>query len=172
MKIDRHAERLRALEYAPELLVVEEAAARVTIDHRALETEPRDRAIELLHRGCGIRRGQRGKPGEAIGMRLHCLEQEIIDVPSRGDRRFRFERLTTRLIVREHLQVDTGGIHGGDTRVAEVEQRRDHVEAEQLLAVVAAMRAGGRSCSSRGMMKCSSSAMIFIFKFPVFGVRT
>ncbi len=75
-------------------------------------------------------------------MGLDGLEQQIVDLARHRHGRRRIERLAAGLIVRQHLQVDAGRIHGGEPRVAEVEQFRDHVEAEQLLAIVAAMRAG------------------------------
>ena len=66
-------------------------------------------AVELIHGSGGIRRRQRGQPGETAGMRLDGLEQQVIDVSCRGNRRRSSERLTPGLIVREHLHVDAAG---------------------------------------------------------------
>jgi hypothetical protein len=47
--------------------------------------------------------------------------------------------------VRKHLQVDPGGIHGGETRVSEIKQLGHDVETENLFAVAATMGAGGKT---------------------------
>src|SRR2546426_12656694 len=73
MQVDRYAERLRALEDRPVLALVEKAAARVPMDHRALEAELADATLELLRRGFRVRRWQRRKPGKASGILLDCL---------------------------------------------------------------------------------------------------
>src|SRR5262249_34984358 len=84
------------------------------------------------------------KAGETIGMCLDGRRQQIINLPRERDRRCRIEGLTTRLIVREHLQFDPGGIHSGETCVAEIEQLGHNVEAEKLLAVAAALGPRGK----------------------------
>src|SRR5215472_19295167 len=43
--------------------------------------------------------------------------------------------------MRQHLYVDPSRVHGCDAPLTEVEQLGDHVESEQLLAIVAALRA-------------------------------
>ena len=64
MDIDRHVERLRPLENAPETLLVEKGPRRQTVDQRALEAMTRDHALELVRCGLGIDRGQLGKARE------------------------------------------------------------------------------------------------------------
>jgi hypothetical protein len=56
MQVDRDAERLCAFEYAPEPLIIEKDPLSVPIDHGALETEPGDGPIKLLHRRRWVRR--------------------------------------------------------------------------------------------------------------------
>ena len=141
MQVDRHAERLGAFEDAPERLLVEKPALRVTVDHRSLEVQAPNRTVELVRRGGRVRSRQRGKAGEAIGMRADRLEQEIVRFPCRRNGFFGGECLTAGLIVRKHLPRDAGRIHGGETRLAEIQQPGDDVEAQHLLAVVPAVRA-------------------------------
>src|SRR5690242_13132110 len=66
MEIDRHIQRLRGLEDAPEFLLVEESALGVAVNHRAFEAELLDATLQLARRGVRIRRWQRGEAGEAI----------------------------------------------------------------------------------------------------------
>ncbi len=80
-------------------LLVEKPALRVTVDHRALEAQSPNGALELRRRSGGVRGRQRGKAGEAIGMCADRLEQEIVRVPRRRDGLLGGERLAARLIV-------------------------------------------------------------------------
>ena len=75
-------------------------------------------------------------------MRFDGLEQQVVGLACRRYGLCGVECLATGLIVRQHLQIDAGSIHGGKPRVAEIEQLGDDVEAQQLLPVVAAVRAG------------------------------
>jgi hypothetical protein len=43
--------------------------------------------------------------------------------------------------MREHLHIDAGGIHGYEPPFAEIEQGRDHIEAQELFAIVSPLRA-------------------------------
>jgi len=64
MDIDRHVERLRALENAPEALLVEKGSCGQAIDQGALEAMTRDHALELVGCSLGVDRGQLGKARE------------------------------------------------------------------------------------------------------------
>ena len=67
MQIDRHVERLRALEDRPVFLVVEETAPRVAVDHRALEAEFLHAALELVGGASGAAVGSAAKPAKRVG---------------------------------------------------------------------------------------------------------
>ena len=96
VQIDRHAERLSALEDHPVLLLVEEAPLSVAVDHRALEAELLYRALELFRRRFGVGGGQRGERGEAIRVRLDRGVRAVVGVARHGDRDLRAKRLRPR----------------------------------------------------------------------------
>ena len=72
--------------------------------------------------GGGVGDRQRRETGEAVGMRLDRLEQNVVDLTRDRNGRRRVERLAAGLIVRQHLHVDASRVHGGKPRVAQVEQ--------------------------------------------------
>src|SRR5206468_2150116 len=95
---------------------------------------------ELARGGRRIGGRQCRKPGETGGICHDRGLQRVVGLARYRDCPGRIEDgLASRLVVRDHLQIDAGGIHGGDARLAEIEQRGDHVESEELLAVIAAM---------------------------------
>src|SRR5712691_3426615 len=108
MEVERHAERLGALENHPVFLLVEETPSSVAVDHRAFEPQPRDAALELLGRGAGVSRRQRGECGETVRVRLDRLAREIVRVLRHRDRDVRAEALKIGRAEGEHLHVDAG----------------------------------------------------------------
>jgi len=106
--VDRHVERLGALEDRPEEFVVHVAAADVAVDQRAAKAELAHAALQL---GCGLVRHhgrQRGEPGEALGMFLHGSAKKLIGVARQRQRFRRVQLLGARRVDRQHLHVDAG----------------------------------------------------------------
>jgi hypothetical protein len=120
VQIDRHPERLRAFQDRREELVVEVAAAAVAVDVGALEAELADRSLQLLGRLFRRLDRQGGKAGEALGMLLHRLGEEVVGLARDGDRLRGVRLLDPRRVQREHLHVDVGGIHFRDALVADL----------------------------------------------------
>ncbi len=122
VNVDRHVERLGAIEDRPKPFVVDEQALGETVDHGAFEAEVLDRAFELVGGLLGIGRRQGGKGGKPIGLRFHRFRQSVIDAS--GDRRrFRpIKGLSARRAVGDHLKVDTSRVHFGNTALPQVLQ--------------------------------------------------
>ena len=80
MQIERHVERLRALEDRPEPLIVEKDAIGEAVDHRPLEAELGG-AFEFVGRRFGIAGRQRRKGCEALRVRSYHRMQPIIHAP-------------------------------------------------------------------------------------------
>jgi hypothetical protein len=91
-------------------------------DHRALEAELGDRALQFIGRGARIGRRQGGKSGEAIRMRTHRFVQVIVRAPRQPHRAFRVEILGRRRGLRHHLKIDAGLVHLADAQRAHVTQ--------------------------------------------------
>src|SRR3954467_9127266 len=104
--IDRHIERLRALEDRPELAAVDEFAVGEAMDHGALEAELGHRALELVRRGAWIGARQRGERLEAAVRRAHRLAQPVVGAARYRRCAVRIEALRRRRAMREHLDVD------------------------------------------------------------------
>ena len=96
------------------LLVVEAGqivAARVAIDERAFEALLPDTAIQFIGRLLGGRDRQRGKGRKARWILLHRVRKEIVRLSGDGELLRHVCLFDPGSIQREHLQVDTGGIH-------------------------------------------------------------
>jgi len=93
VQVERHVERLGALEDHPVFLLVEETPPGVAVDHRALEAELGDAARELVGRCARVGRRERGESGETVRVRLDRLVREIVRVLRHGDRDVRAEAL-------------------------------------------------------------------------------
>src|SRR6185503_17622615 len=116
------------------LLVVEEAALLVAVDHRALEAELADAALELGGGRLRIRGRQGGEAGEAFRVRFHGVGEPVVRIARHGDRDVGAERLRAGRAEREHLHVDAGRVHVREPALAEVEVLRDDVVAHHLAA--------------------------------------
>ena len=122
MQVDRHAELLGALVDRPELLVVEEHAVGEPVQHRALEAELRDAALELVGRRRRIGGRQRREAGEARRIGLDGLVQPVVDAARQLGRDVLAELLGRGRAVRQHLDVDPGFIHLLQAHAAQVLQ--------------------------------------------------
>src|SRR5262245_44599571 len=122
MNVDGDAERFGRLEDRPELRIVEQLAPRVRVDHRALQPELLDRALELLRRGGGILRRHRRERGEAFRMSAYDLRHLVVAGSGHGERDRRIEQLHSRRGEQQKLLVDACGVHVADAAFADVEQ--------------------------------------------------
>ena len=102
------------------MLVVEERALGVAVDHRPLEPELVHGAIELAHGRLRVRGRQRRKAREPVGMFGDRIGKAIVGVARHWDRNIGREPLRPRLAEREHLHVDPGRIHVAQPRLAEI----------------------------------------------------
>ena len=73
------------------------------------------------NRGARVRSWNRGKAGKTIWVRADGAEQDVVRLSCHRNRRGGLARLTARLIVRNDLNVDAGGIHCGNAHIAEIE---------------------------------------------------
>src|SRR5712692_1671184 len=134
VQVDRHVERLRALEDHPILFFVEEAPLSMAVDHRALEAELLHGTLELLRSGVGVGSGKRGERGEAVGVRAHRFVRAVVGVARHRDRHVRPEALRPRRAEREHLDADSRGVHVREALCTEVGVLLDDVVADLLAA--------------------------------------
>ena len=119
VQIDRDIERLGPFQHRPEELVVEIASASMAVDDRAFEALP-DPLLQFVGGFFGRRGRQHRNAGEAQRVVLHRLGQEIVGF-ARGSHLLRpFDLLDARRIERQHLHVDLGGIHLGDSLGADL----------------------------------------------------
>ena len=95
VQVERHAQALEAREQHVEVGVVEEAPARVAVDHRALHAELAHRALELVGGGLGRRGRQRGEGREAVGMLGDGARELVVRLARERDRPCRVSRCWT-----------------------------------------------------------------------------
>ena len=127
MEVDRHVQRLGALEDRPKLLVVVEPAVGQTVDHRALKPQLGHGAFKFVGGGTGVRGGQRGETGEAVGMGADSLMQMVVGDASEANRAGRVSHLLHgRSGVGDHLDVDAGLVHLLDSPGSQVFQTLHH----------------------------------------------
>src|SRR4051812_12536077 len=105
MKIERHVERIDALQDRPEELVVEIAVTGVAVDESALESELAHSPLELFGGSIGSRDRHRRKAHEPRRMFLDGLRQEIVRVASHRNLVGGLRLLYAGRIEREHLDV-------------------------------------------------------------------
>src|SRR6266480_1230406 len=134
MDIERHVERLGALEDRPEAPVVEEYPVGRSVHHRTLEAQLGDRALELVRRRFRVGGGKRGEAGEAVRVRTHRLVQAVVRALCERDRGRCVETLRRRGTVRDHLNVDPGFVHLPDAQRAQVVQPPAQLRAARLAA--------------------------------------
>ncbi len=128
MQVERHVERLGALEDRPEALVVEKHAACQPVHHGALEAELGHRAFEFVGRRLGVGGRQHRKAGEAVGMGAHGLGEAVVGAARKAHReRGILDPLHRRRAVRQHLHVDPGRVHLGDAALPDIVEARDDV---------------------------------------------
>src|SRR5205085_6603106 len=120
--VDRHIERLRALEDRPEFAPVNEFAVGKTMDHRALEAELGHGALEFVRGGAWIRAWQHRERLEAAVRSPHRLAQPVVRGARNGRCRVGVEALRRRRAVREHLDVDADFVHLADAQRADIVQ--------------------------------------------------
>src|SRR6185312_15165331 len=106
MEVNRYIELLGAFVDRPELLEVEKLAIRHAVQHRALESELGNGAIELVSGGLRIDGRQGGKGGKTLGIGRANLGKSIIDLTGEAGGDVSSELLGGRRAVREHLDVD------------------------------------------------------------------
>jgi hypothetical protein len=103
-----------------------------------LEAEPGDCALELVGRRFGIGGGQGSKGGQAVEMGADCFVQPVIGPARQRHGGFRVELLKPRHRMRQHLQIDPGGVHFSEPQCAEVveplddRRRRDRVQTVEM----------------------------------------
>jgi hypothetical protein len=122
MQIDRHVERLGAREDRPVARIVDEVAVRKPVDHRALEAEPGDAALELIGGRRRIAGRQRGEAREALRRRRDDRGEPVVDAPAELDRARR-DLLQGRRAVRQDLDVDAALVHVFQARLTDIFQR-------------------------------------------------
>ena len=137
MEIERHVERLGALEDRPEPLVVEEHAVAQAVHHGADAAEPGHRALELVggFLGLGGRQGREG--AEALGVGLHHAMHPVVALARHADRGLAGDALRRWRALRQHLVVDAGLVHLLET------QRPQIVEPGADMIVLAALHVAG-----------------------------
>ena len=153
MQIDRHVELFGTLQDRPIEFVVEIAAAIVAVDDRAFEACANS-ALQL--RGGFFRRcrRQRGKPGKALGIFLHGVGKEVVGLSRHRDGFVLRALLGPRILQRQDLHIDAGGVHlrqplGADVGKAVEEVR---VAAAGLLRPLLEVAAGAVEKSGTGEM--------------------
>src|SRR5215472_4608578 len=120
MQIDRDIQRFGALQDRPEELIVQIAATRVPIDERAFEALLPDPAIQFIGRLLVSRDRQGGKSCKARRIFLHHIREEIVRLLGDDDLFRHIRMLDPRGIQREHLHIDTGGVHLGNAPVTDI----------------------------------------------------
>ncbi len=127
--VDRHVQRLRPLVDRPEPLVVVKEAAGQAVDHRALEAELGDGALQFVGRGARIGGRQHGEPGEAVGMGAHRRVEAVVDATRQRHAGCGIDRLQSRDRMRQDLQVDAGFVHLLEAQRAQIVEPLDNVAA-------------------------------------------
>ena len=126
MQVNGHVQRLRALENRPEALVVDVHALLAdqgeAVHHRALETELRHGALQLIGRGFGVWRGQCGERGEARWVGFDRLLQPVVGANGQRHCDIGGEPVGRRRALRQHLEVDAGLVHLPQAQFPEVEK--------------------------------------------------
>src|SRR6185437_12633533 len=122
MEVNRYIELLGAFVDRPELLEVEKLAIRHAVQHRALESELGNGAIELVSGGLRIDGRQGGKGGKTLGIGRANLGKSIIDLTGEAGGDVSSELLGGRRAVREHLDVDACRIHLLEAQAAEIKE--------------------------------------------------
>jgi hypothetical protein len=102
--------------------MVEKEAARGAVNHNTNKAKLADRSIELACGGFRILQVDGGKGGETLGVGLDRGGQSIVQIPRKRGSRGGVKTVHVAAGKREHLHVDTGGIHGGEAPGPEVYQ--------------------------------------------------
>ena len=142
MQVDRHIERLRALEDRPEPLVVEKDAVGEAVDHGALEAELGDVRSSSSAAAFGSLVGSAAKAAKRLRVGRDRCMQPIVDAAGERDSIGAGELLRRRRAVREDLHVDAGFVHLLEAQIAEIMQPLEHL--------------GSRTASPRRMCAASS----------------
>ncbi len=133
MQVDRHVERLRALEDRPEALVVKKDAVGEPVDHRAFETELGG-ALELVGRRLRVAGGQRREGGEAFRVGGDDRIEPVVDAAGQRDRFRTGKFLCRRRAVGQDLHVDPGRVHLLDPQLAHVIKPLQHLRIARAFA--------------------------------------
>ena len=120
MKVDRHVELFRALIDRPELPEVEKFAVRHPVQHRALEAEFGDRALEFVGGRLRIhcRKGRKGC--EAPGVGRAYLGEAVVHLASQIGGNIGPKLLGGGCAMRKHLDVNPGLIHLLETQASQI----------------------------------------------------
>ncbi len=112
--VQRRAQRCRGLEDRPVVTMVEVALTGAAEHQRAVESELGHRSLELLRGGAGRGRGQGGEALEAVGVAVYELGDAIVGLDLQPGGRVGRQVVQARRGEREHLDVQSGLVHGGD----------------------------------------------------------
>ena len=147
MEIERHVERLGALEDRPEALVVEEHAVAQPVHHGADEAVLRHDALEFVGGRLGLGRRQRAERGKARGIGRHRRGEPVVDAARQHRPFVGVQALRRGRAVRQHLEIDAGLVH-----VLDAERRRDRraAPAGARCGALPSGRSWRRRCRGRG----------------------
>src|SRR6516165_6383251 len=120
MQIDGNVEPFGHLENGPEELIVQVAAADMSMDQGTEETVIGHHAFELRRRGLGVRHRQRGKPSESCRVRSHCRGDLVIGHRSQLYGDFRLQVFRGGLIERQNLSINSPSVHRGQAFYSDI----------------------------------------------------
>ncbi len=123
MKVDRHPEILRGLEYGRDRGVIEEYAICLSKDHRSDKTKFMDGPLQLRRSGDRIRHGECRKCAQPIRIFSNRASHPVVRLSRQGDRLRWRELLEFMRNEREDLEINPCSIHPVDPPLTHVVKR-------------------------------------------------
>ena len=122
VQVDGHVQFGAFGQDGPVLLLVDVGVAVVAVCLPAFEAQLLDAALQLFAGGIGVFGGERGVADEAVGILRYGGGQLVVGVVREPGGPLRLQLLDARGRQRQDGHVDAGGVHGGDTPGADVQQ--------------------------------------------------